>query len=1165
MALTDRFAAGRENDAGNPAPSDGAALAYATSGDMHRRVKPKHVPAFAVVAAICVAISGGCKPDHGRHGRPGESVASCESGRRRQGETKDPALSGWATNAEAPAKKDKTASKPDSKTGPAKLQHGETRTLTLPGGAKMEMIYVAPGGFTMGSPESEEGRYNDETQHHVTLTKGFWLGKYEVTQAQWKSVIGSNPSEFKGDDRPVEKVSWDDCQEFIRKANSEAEHQFGGDARLPTEAEWEYACRAGSYGAFAGTGCPDSMVWYDKNSGDKTHSAGRKHPNAWGFFDMHGNVREWCSDWYGTYSGGSVTDPAGAVSGDSRVLRGGSLFDIERDCRSAKRDKDASGSRSWRNGFRLACSAGLCGREPASPASAGTQPPKEENASVSAAAEGTDELRSGMTKTLTLPGGATMEMVYVAPGSFTMGSPKSEAGRCNDETQHIVTLTKGFWLGKYEVTQKQWKSVMGSNPSKFKGDDWPVENVSWKDCQEFISKVNSEAKFQFCGPACLPMEAEWEYACRAGGTNAYHWGNALNGDKANCKGVDPCGTTVKGQFLKRTCPVGGYAPNAWGFHDMHGNVWEWCGDWYAEYSGDSETDPVGGEPGECHVLRGGSWSRDAPSCRSACRHKLGPSFRSEELGFRLACLKKAVKPHPNPPKPSTEPRHGDTKTLTLPGGTKMEMIYVAPGSFRMGSPRLENGRFDNETQHRVTLTNGFWLGKYEVTQAQWESVMGSNPSEFKGYDRPVEKVSWEDSQEFIRKVNAEAKRQFGCEARLPTEAEWEYACRAGTSGAFAGNLDTMGWYGSGAGTSPVGKKKPNRWGFYDMHGNVWEWCGDWYAEYSGGSETNPAGAASGTDRVLRGGSWFSYEARFCRSACRMHGSPGDPTDATGFRLACSQKRPEAGKPPDSQNGPAKPRPPLPPPPSKPHHRETRTLTLPGGAKMEMIYVAPGSFTMGSPRSEKGRAKYIDETQHRVTLTKGYWLGKYEVTQAQWTSVMGSNPSAFKGNGNLPVESVSWNDCQEFIRKVNAEAKRQFGGEARLPTEAEWEYACRAESAGAYAGTGNINTMGWYRGNSGKKTHPAGRMRSNAWGFYDMHGSVWEWCSDWYGVYAGGSVTDPAGPASGKYRILRGGCWLADARGCRSATRLGLSPDKHYWDDGFRLACSAEPGGQGAEQ
>ncbi len=219
--------------------------------------------------------------------------------------------------------------------------------------------------------------------------------------------------------------------------------------------------------------------------------------------------------------------------------------------------------------------------------------------------------------------------------------------------------------------------------------------------------------------------------------------------------------------------------------------------------------------------------------------------------------------------------------------------------------------------------------------------------------------------------------------------------------------------------------------------------------------------------------------------------------------------------------------------------------------------------MGSPESEEGHDDR--ETQHCVTLTEGFWLGKYEVTQAQWKSVMGSNPSHFTGD-NLPVENVSWNDCQEFIRKVNAEAERQFGGEARLPTEAEWEYACRAGSTGAFAGTGDLGSMGWYDGNSGSKTHPVGQKRPNAWGFYDMHGNVWEWCSDRAGAYPGGSVTDPAGAASGGSRVLRGGGWDNFARDCRSASRAGVNPGSRDGDSGFRLArSSAGPRGQGAEQ
>ncbi len=229
----------------------------------------------------------------------------------------------------------------------------------------------------------------------------------------------------------------------------------------------------------------------------------------------------------------------------------------------------------------------------------------------------------------------------------------------------------------------------------------------------------------------------------------------------------------------------------------------------------------------------------------------------------------------------------------------------------------------------------------------------------------------------------------------------------------------------------------------------------------------------------------------------------------------------------------------------PCHGDRKTLTLPGGETMTMIYVAPGSFMMGSPSTEEGRSG--DETQHHVTLTKGYWLGETEVTQAQWESVMGSNPSYFKG-ASRPVENVSWDDCQEFIAKVNREARRQLGGEARLPTEAEWEYACRAGSKGSYAGTGELNDMGWYDDNSESETHEVKGKKANAWGFYDMHGNVLEWCQDW----------ESTGLAGFEFRVLRGGSWNDDAGSCRSALRFRLRPGYRLINYGFRLACSALP-------
>ena len=228
-----------------------------------------------------------------------------------------------------------------------------------------------------------------------------------------------------------------------------------------------------------------------------------------------------------------------------------------------------------------------------------------------------------------------MEMIYCPPGEFMMGSPASEDGRNDDEKQHRVTLTKGFWLGKYAVTQRQWKSVMGSNPSGWEGESLPVQNVTWQDCQEFIGKVNAQLK---CG-ARLPTEAEWEYACRAGTTTAYYWGNALDGYRANCDGNHPCGTIGKGFYLKETVEVGKYEPNPWGFFCMHGNVSEWCGDWYSYdyYKRSPVDDPQGPVSGSQRVSRGGSWCSFARMCRSAHRARYNPGDYGSNIGFRLCC------------------------------------------------------------------------------------------------------------------------------------------------------------------------------------------------------------------------------------------------------------------------------------------------------------------------------------------------------------------------------------------------------------------------------------------------------------------------------------------------------------------------------------------------
>ncbi len=235
-------------------------------------------------------------------------------------------------------------------------------------------------------------------------------------------------------------------------------------------------------------------------------------------------------------------------------------------------------------------------------------------------------------RTTTLPGGASITFSFLPPGTFLMGSPPSEKDREEDETQHRVTLTKGFFLAVTSVTQAQWVALMGSNPSSIKGADRPVERVSWKDCQEFCERLSQQDGKAYR----LPTEAEWEYACRAGTTTPFSFGETITADQANCRcGNGPSHTGRQGLSRKQTTSVGSFPANAWGLFDMHGNVWEWCQDWYGLYPSSDTTDPQGQNSAKSRVLRGGSWDYVAEDCRAACRNGLAPSGRSNSYGFRL--------------------------------------------------------------------------------------------------------------------------------------------------------------------------------------------------------------------------------------------------------------------------------------------------------------------------------------------------------------------------------------------------------------------------------------------------------------------------------------------------------------------------------------------------
>jgi formylglycine-generating enzyme required for sulfatase activity len=232
----------------------------------------------------------------------------------------------------------------DKKDSPPKA--GDTISNSL----GMKLAYIPAGEFNMGSLEDEDGHNDDELQHHVIITKAFYIGTTEVTQSQWTKVVGFNRSKFKGDDLPVENMSWTDAVKFCEKL-SEME---GKTYRLPTEAEWEYACRAGTTWAFGGTGNIDDMAWYNANSNKTTHPVAMKQPNAWGLYDMHGNIAEWCSDrYFAEYPDSTVTDPTGPDEGNFRVVRGGSWDYRPSGCRAAARISRRASYQLANTGLRI--------------------------------------------------------------------------------------------------------------------------------------------------------------------------------------------------------------------------------------------------------------------------------------------------------------------------------------------------------------------------------------------------------------------------------------------------------------------------------------------------------------------------------------------------------------------------------------------------------------------------------------------------------------------------------------------------------------------------------------------------------------------------------------------------------------------------------------------
>ncbi|MEA3278939.1 MAG: formylglycine-generating enzyme family protein [Pseudomonadota bacterium] len=804
-----------------------------------------------------------------------------------------------------------------------------------------------------------------------------------------------------------------------------------------------------------------------------------------------------------------------------------------------------------------------------------------------------------------------------------------------------------FSVGQYPLTFAEYDRYCQAEGKKKPDDEgWgrgerPVINISWDEARGFCKWLSEQTGESYR----LLTEAEWEYACRAGSTSRYCFGDEEKdlGDyawySANAEG--------------RTHPVGKKTPNAWHIHDMHGNVWEWCQDWFREdyyaqlassvgaiasgatvdasgTTSGASRDPSGPQSGSPRVIRGGSWFIDAGICRSAYRDGNGPGYRGDYLGFRLSRTG-PWRDYPftlGQPEPGPQAEQGLAPAPEAPipwlrdnladESEGPDMVWLPAGTFQMGD---ELGRDNEKPAHQVRLDT-FSVGQYPVTFEEYDRFCAATdrePPKDYGWGRgrrPSVGVSWEDAQAYCEWLS----EQTGASYRLLTEAQWEYACRAGSSTRYCFDddeeaLGEYAWYGEDwqkGSTHPVGEKRPNAWQLYDMHGNVWEWVSDWYATDSyeqltattrlvaSGDEQraseNPTGPESGSGRVVRGGSWGDG-AGSCRSAYRDGSDPGDRGDNLGFRLSrtdpwpldaltLARQRAAAHAEAPSQLGPK---------PTFAPNEGFRDALSDGGEAPEMVYLPGGTFMMGDDQGSSDE-KPVHPVRldafaiGRTPVTVGEYLRFCEATDEHWPEWLeqggeyhietGSNDH-YRKRGvsreavDLPIVGVSWEDAQAYCAWLG----EQTGETYALPSEAEWEFACRSGSQTRYCFGDDEERLGeyaWYSANAGGKLHPVGKKERNDWELQDMHGNVWERVSDWYAASYSEQLADaarseasdperaasggehaasenPTGPGSGSYRVVRGGSWGNVAGDCRSAYRGRDGPGRRGDYLGFRLS------------
>jgi formylglycine-generating enzyme required for sulfatase activity len=833
---------------------------------------------------------------------------------------------------------------------------------------QIEMVLIPPGSYQRGCSPSDLAACLPEEWpvHQVTLTQPFYMGRFEVTQAQWQAQMGSNPSFFQGATaqvpasqvprRPVEQVSWNEIQGFLSATGM----------RLPTEAEWEFAYRAGTTSAFhsALPDYPDGgpqddilalIAWVWGYADGQTHPVGGRNANGFGLHDMSGNVFEWVHDWWTGYSSSAQTDPTGSATGSFRVMRGGAWRSnfphIGGGSPEARSSFRTSRLPEWSDrdiGFRVA-------RSPfASPSLTAVSPAL--GSTVGGTAITLTGTRLSGATSVTVGGAAATSVQVVNDTTVTAVTPPGTAGVRDVTFTNPVgtsTIAGGFTYQNQAAGDEctdALTAVTGANAFSTVDMTTSADPVDASQCPDTFLEwgtANKDVWFTFVPSSsgtvtlstCDLASFDTSMVLYSGSSCGTKVQIACNGNAAATAGcqsyysrIGPVSVTAGTNYWIR---IGGYTNPSSGVSESG------SGTLTLQYTVAPPTisavapaaGPTSGGTaitvtgtnltGTTSVTVGGAACTNLEVVSDTTLTALTPAgtagVRDVSVTTPIGTVTLAaaytyvnvpvwaslMEALPNP-EVVTE---GSLRAAIAATGlawrvrdaaTQIEMVLIPPGSYQMGcSPSQQWTCFNHESPvHPVTLTNAFYMGRYEVTQAQWVARMGWNPSWFQSPsiqvpayvvpNRPVESVSWYATQGFLS----------GTGMRLPTEAEWEYAYRAGTTTAFHSMpgspigtnadaaVENIGWGidNSESQTRPVGGKAGNGFGLHDMSGNVWEWVQDRYGPYVSGAQTNPMGSTTGTWRVIRGGGWGD-SSRYHRSSSRNEQFPSGHYPNIGFRVA----------------------------------------------------------------------------------------------------------------------------------------------------------------------------------------------------------------------------------------------------------------------------------------